>query len=1235
LKALWRFLLLLLLLLPLLLPVALFTESGSRALLALVDRYSPLDLEYAGGSVMGTLEINRLAFETQSVSLEVSGINARLTPACFWRSAFCFTHLQAASLEINLPPSTGGDEPAVPGPPPATADDLMVFPFALETDALDIASTRIRWHGGEWRQEAARLRLRISQSKIHILEAVFASPVLLLRDTDPEAAEDTARIELGRINLPFELSVDDLLLDEPSWDFYGGTHQLQQLSLRGYWRNTELHLDRLEGQDIEWGALSLSGSIAFEEDWPLQLSSDISLAKPPLWEGLHSSEFAVAAQGSLAELALQLDSRAPFELAAQVQADVLDRALPFASSLRIAWPGGLRLGDIDGTPAALADVIVDKPFTASLRGTLLAQQFDVQGQASGLGYQSLELTATGAHEQGVLSVQHFLLQDAPGGSELRGSGELITGEPLQASLALASEGFQLPELSDQAFGTLRGGLNLHATMQGEQWQLALNEVDVSGSVNDLPARLEGYAGLESGMRLGRSELHAELNGAQLLVRSSGAQGQPGQFELSVPDIGRWQPDSQGEIQIEGLFEENRQAVRLSGELADLRWNGLEVDRGSISAQYSAQGKEAFELELALHELAVADMALSFAQLRVFGSPDAHSVELHSQGDLQGTLSLAGSLKGTQWTGQLAATELGTPAGPWRLSRPVALAWSGDKRTLSVAAHCWWQQERTSICPGALDLGPQGKGSLKISGDMGPLEALMPPGVEVQGDMQLQLQGARTTADGLTVAGDLQTRSLLLTRHHGEGESVTLGWDGGNTIINYGRDGLSLEWEVQRGGRRVLAFDVFLPPERNAALKGGATVADLQLSTLAPFVPALSKLEGTISGQLRLSGTVDQPLAHGELKLASGQLALVGNSTELADLNLTLDFQGDRARVNGAGLLGGGALQLDGELNRQPQWHLALSVSGEKHWILYPPSTQLLISESLQITAGPGLLDIVGELEVIEGVIEPDELPAGSVAISSDVVEVDYAGNEVREDLPFELTMDVQIHVRDHLLVTGSLIDANLGGDLRALQEARRPLQLFGTLNVIDGELRAYQQRLQIKRGALTFSGRPENPAIQLRAQREISGSNVVVGMQVQGSVDEMILDVYSEPAMSEAEAMSYLVRGRGMDASAGAEGTALALSMAGGVVNQSTIVTELNRVPGISNVAFGAEGSEEDTAASVSGYIGNRIYLSYGVGLYEPINVLTARLFLQPRLWLEVVSRLENSVDLYYSFDID
>ena len=117
--------------------------------------------------------------------------------------------------------------------------------------------------------------------------------------------------------------------------------------------------------------------------------------------------------------------------------------------------------------------------------------------------------------------------------------------------------------------------------------------------------------------------------------------------------------------------------------------------------------------------------------------------------------------------------------------------------------------------------------------------------------------------------------------------------------------------------------------------------------------------------------------------------------------------------------------------------------------------------------------------------------------------------------------------------------------------------------------------------------------------------------------------------------MSYLVRGRGLDAGAGGGGAELALSAGASLANRSGIISGLNELPGFNNIAFGSDGTADDTTATISGYLGERLYLSYGVGIYQPINVLIARLYLQTQLWLEVVSSLENSLDIYYSFDIE
>jgi autotransporter translocation and assembly factor TamB len=97
----------------------------------------------------------------------------------------------------------------------------------------------------------------------------------------------------------------------------------------------------------------------------------------------------------------------------------------------------------------------------------------------------------------------------------------------------------------------------------------------------------------------------------------------------------------------------------------------------------------------------------------------------------------------------------------------------------------------------------------------------------------------------------------------------------------------------------------------------------------------------------------------------------------------------------------------------------------------------------------------------------------------------------------------------------------------------------------------------------------------------------------------------------------------------------MALSLGASALNQSGVLAPLNDLPGLSGITLGAEGTDQDMSATISAYVGNRLYLSYGVGIYEPINALTARLYLRSRLWLEVVSRLESSFDLYYRFDVN
>ncbi len=1179
------------------LSLAVFTEQGARTLLRAVERLSPVEIDYVSGTLGAGLQLQSLRYDTGAMRLELQDISAAASPDCLWRGAVCLHDLRVGSLHV-------------------------------------------RWSGGEWRQGALHADVRLQQSTLEVRAASIVEPQLLLRETGSADVDQGEPIALPAIAMPLHLVVNDLQLLQPAWEVYGARYTQDQISVQGQWQHSELQLDSLVIRKQGLGELSLQGQLAFAGNWPLEADVDVNLAQPLQYSDVLGTSFELSAAGDLSALAVQLRSASRVAVAAEAQLNVLDPALPFTATLTATSADTLALSAIDGVADRLQNLQLQQvelvfPLQLAARGTLQSQDFDLRGTATGLGYESLQVYLSGRHDQEKIRITDLSLLDAAGDNALRVNGEIQLSPKHSWSLELATTGLDIPPINEAMRGRLAGNLALAGEVEGERWQVRIDDVALQGRVNDMPATIRGFSGLDSEMRLAASNLNAELNGAQLSLQSPGDEAGPGHLHVQVADIGRWQPGSSGRVGLDAEISPDREHIQLTGRLDNVQSSGVSLTHATLSGDYRPGTAHAFTLDTRVRDLVYGDVSIPEIQLSARGDEQQQSLTLVTAGEYQGEFAVTGTLQGEQWQGALAPTRLRTPMGDWVLPAAVALRGSRTGRQVTLAAHCW-RHAHAQLCPGTWTLGASGDGSLAYDADLVLLAALLPADVTLVGNVNGQLNAQWAPHTTPRLSGSAQTGEVVITQHVSEDETATFRWEQADASLAYTSSGLRVDLGVQRDKRKVVALNLLLPPDRKQAIAGAVNIDRLQMAALKPFLPALSTLAGEISGDLSLAGTVDKPQGFGELQLSGGQLAVQGNPTQLENLEINLDVQGSAAQIRGTGLLGGGELQLRGEVRTEPALLVELAVEGSDHTILYPPSTQLQIAQSLQLTVQKNLLTLTGEVTVLNGQLKIEELPQGSVALSPYVIEVDADGRTLREELPFDVRMNVRVHIADRFTVSSSTLQATLGGELRVQQRPGQPLQLFGNLDTVSGEFRAYQARLQVKRGTLNFTGPPTNPTVDVRAERHISSGDVTVGVKVQGPLDdELELQIYSDPAMSQSNAMSYLIRGRGMDAGAGLDGTSAALSLASGVVNRSELVTELNRIPGLSQVEFGAQGSQADTAATVSGYLGERLYLSYGVGLYEPVNVLTARFYLRSRLWLEVISSLENSVDLYYSFDID
>ena len=128
---------------------------------------------------------------------------------------------------------------------------------------------------------------------------------------------------------------------------------------------------------------------------------------------------------------------------------------------------------------------------------------------------------------------------------------------------------------------------------------------------------------------------------------------------------------------------------------------------------------------------------------------------------------------------------------------------------------------------------------------------------------------------------------------------------------------------------------------------------------------------------------------------------------------------------------------------------------------------------------------------------------------------------------------------DDVHYNGLNLDTRVTGGLRLDADVNRSATASGTL-ALAGSYNAYGQKLQLERGLLLFNGPLDNPGLDVRAARTIettvnTAEPIRVGVELTGTLKAPRTRVISTPAMSEADALSYLLLGRPLTNAAGSE----------------------------------------------------------------------------------------------------
>jgi translocation and assembly module TamB len=182
---------------------------------------------------------------------------------------------------------------------------------------------------------------------------------------------------------------------------------------------------------------------------------------------------------------------------------------------------------------------------------------------------------------------------------------------------------------------------------------------------------------------------------------------------------------------------------------------------------------------------------------------------------------------------------------------------------------------------------------------------------------------------------------------------------------------------------------------------------------------------------------------------------------------------------------------------------------------------------------------------------------------------------------------------------------------------------------VAGRYKAYGQDLTIKDGRLLFAGTPlNNPRLAIVAMRKISDEQQS-GLRIAGSAQNPVITVISEPNVGEADALSYLVTGRSLSevgsASGGSQDRLASASQSLQGAGAGLVAKRIGARLGLDEASVEENEMIGGSALTIGEYLSPRLYLSYGVGLFEPGEVIALRYRLSDDIGVRVQRGTEET----------
>ncbi|PMN30127.1 hypothetical protein BCT35_01835 [Vibrio lentus] len=1233
-----------LLLLIALLGFVLFTNPGLNTVLWGAEKALPqLKVESTKGALFPSFTLNNVQFKDDSLHIDtkVKKLNLAINPRCLLDPKLCVDRLAIQGLDFaftELPPaSTEEAEPTPPVTSVKTPLPIVINRIALSDIKLNILGHEIEWGLFSTALSMQGETLTVSPTLLNDLKVKLAESTEepQTETVEPEAATKTA-IELPEVLIPLQVVLERFDLNNFTLE-QETPIVVNHLGLEARAGKHTVDVSTLE-LDMPQVSANLATKVELKDGYPLELSLDALVKETDL----AGQKLSLKAQGSVAKL--HLDSQFSELIEAKLSGDIqpLEPTLPFDLLLE----GGKAQWPLTGKSDYQAAI---EKFKAD--GSLDGFNVQLKGKADGKEIPALAIDLQGKGTTEQIELERLKLNTL--GGELNGvvkaNWKKLVNWQADVTLKDIQPGLQWPE----AEGNISGSIVTSGELtEAGGWAIELPKLDIEGILREYPLDIEGQ--LSASDRSASGEPKLKTSGLSLAhgVNSIKALGDlDKQWDMGVeiffPELAKSIPELKGRvigsIQLSGPTKEPEVDLALNVDKVD--WNN-EATLESLSLNGSVVPlplpEAQADLVLNAKNLTYQDQSVESIDLTVSGGEKKHTVTLDVISDIVSTsLAISGELiqkPSLIWDGSLDRVKITTQQGPWVLDQPVAIKADVDNQFADVQAHCW-KQSGSSVC---LDedvrVGKSGEAKLAINQfDFEQIKAFVPKETQLQGLVNATAH-AKWSEQGepeVTVSVDMPKGQVVQQ----VGEPITLGWESVALNAQLKDNKLDADFKLDVSDNGDLSGTVSLPDilAEDKMVDAAIKLTTFHLDFLQPILGEYSLLKADLESDLKVKGSLMHPQVFGQFSVDGIQVKGDVTPVDIKDGRIDLDFDGYSAKLDANVETPDGHLDIEGAGDWQDlqAWHSNVRVFADELMVDIPPMVKVKVVPDMTIDVTPELAKITGDIALPWGRIVVEDLPPSAVGVSSDQVILNKDLEPENEDtIPFNVMTNINISIGDDFKLSAFGLEGDLVGKLNVAQKDQGPF-ITGEVNIVDGTYQSFGQDLLIEEGKILMNGPPDQPYVAINAIRNPDNTqdDVTAGIRVTGPATEPTIEIYSDPAMPQANALSYILRGQDIDGESSGSMTTTLIGLS--LAKSGKVVGEIGEAFGVQDLQLDTAGSGDDSQVTVSGYILPGLQVKYGVGIFNSLGEFTVRYRLMQDLYVEAVSGLDSAVDLLYQFEFE